>query len=426
MNFLRYAALGLMPAVAGAMLTLAGEPAAVPAKVEPELAPDKALLAKIEALPDSTCMKLPPPKEAGDISWFGKPDWPNTENMPKYGPGGRDYCDKMAWAPDRKRALFCGANHQAPHYLNDVWEYDLAANTWVCLGVPDPQFTGTEEWFKNNAEFKDGVFQTKRGGPIRPCHTWSGLSYDSDKRKLYWLDPLRGLAFFGYHKEWSVGMHKMLGVSEEDLKTKWKPGGQVNAWRNTYIWVFDPYARGWAVLTDNMPPVDEGSATEYIPELKQLWVAPGGPYLYDPDKKAIKSLKANGPGPGGELVTAYDPVDKVMVAVLGAKTHIYSFATNEWKLAQEKAMANGSDSRSFFCYDLVAKRFVLYGSDPERKSVHLWLYDAKDNVWTEPERQGDFPAGGRPLGYYDPERNVTVLCGTGQNVYVYRGKRAAN
>jgi hypothetical protein len=170
-----------------------------------------------------------------------------------------------------------------------------------------------------------------------------------------------------------------------------------------------------------MPPVDEGSATEYIPELKQLWATPGGPYLYDPDKKAIKNLKAKGPGPGPELVTAYDPVGKIVVALLGAKTHVYSFATNEWTLAQEKSMVNASDARSFFCHDPVAKRFVLYGV--VEKSWHLWLYDAKENAWTEPERQGDVPTGGLPLGYYDPERNVTVFCGAG-DVYVYRGKRA--
>lgn len=407
-------ALGLASAVAGAALALAGEPAVAPAKVEPELVPDKELLARIEALPDNTWLKLPPNKTVGDLSWCGEPDWPNTENIPKYGPGfPRNYCNKMAWAPDRKRALICGGNHGSPHCINDVWEYDLAANTWVCLKVPDPQYKNTEEWHKQNVVFKDGVFQTKSDGPVRAPHIWSGLSYDSDTRRLYWLDPLRGTPYVNIK-----GMCADLGVSDEDAKTKWKPGGQVNPWRNTYIWAFDPYARKWEVLTDNMPPVNEGSATEYIQELKQLWAAPVGPYLYDPDKKAIKDLKAKGPGPGNELVTAYDPEGKVVVAVLGAKTHIYSFGINEWQLAQENFMVNASDALSLFCHDPVARRFVLYGADAGRKICHLWLYDAKENAWIEPQHQGDYPQK-VGCGYYDPERNVTV-CISGAAAFVYR------
>jgi hypothetical protein len=404
----------------------AAENKKTPAKVKPVLKLDLALLARIANLEENTWMKLPAVKTAGDLSWCGKQDWPNTRGLARLGPGTRNFCNKMAWSPDRKRTLFCGANHQAPHYLNDVWEYDLAANTWVCLSPPDPQFKGTEKWFKDNAEFKNGVFQTKSGGPIRPCHTWSGLSYDTDKRKLYWLDPLRGLAFFGSHKKWSPRMHKILGVSKEDLKTKWKPGG-VSRYRHVYIWSFDPYVRKWEVLTRNMPPVGEGSATEYIPELKQLWVSPntsynsGSPYLYDPDKKIVKNLKAKGRGPRPELVTAYDPISRIVVAVLNTNTHVYSFATNEWKLVLEKTDVFGRDSQSFFCYDSVAKRFVLFGPDAKRKKRHLWLYNANKNIWSEPEVKGDFP-NTLSMGYYDPHRNVTVAC-SNAGVWVYRGKK---
>jgi hypothetical protein len=391
--------------------------AAAPPKVEPELAPDKDLLARIEALPDNTWMKLPPPKVTGDLSWCGKPDWPNTEYIPKSGPGvPRNYCNKMAWAPDRKRALFCGGNHGAPHCINDVWEYDLAANTWVCLKVPDPQYKGTEEWFKQNVVFKDGVFQTKSGGPVRPAHTWAGLSYDSDKHKLYWLDPLRGMPYVDTKK-----MLAALGVSDEDAKAKWKPGGQVNAWRNAYIWAFDPYVRKWEVLTDNMPPVGEGAGSEYIPELKQLWAVGPDSFLYDPDKKTLKDLKAVGPGAAYSMVCAYDPDDKVVAAVSSDRTHVYSFASNEWRLAKHNHVGVfGNEATAMFCFDLTAKRFVLFSySTYLGKKASLWLYDVKEDLWIEPPQQGDYPHNKCCGGYFDPERNVTV-CISGNEVFVYR------
>ena len=41
-------------------------------------------------------------------------------NLHKTGPLARDFTLKMVWALERKRALYCGANHGVPHRLNDV------------------------------------------------------------------------------------------------------------------------------------------------------------------------------------------------------------------------------------------------------------------------------------------------------------------
>ena len=58
--------------------------------------PDKDLLAKIEALPDNTWMKLPAFKTAGDLSWLK----PNSDYR-RLGPMVHDYCNRMVWAPER-------------------------------------------------------------------------------------------------------------------------------------------------------------------------------------------------------------------------------------------------------------------------------------------------------------------------------------
>jgi hypothetical protein len=98
----------------------------------PPPAPDKELLARIEDLPDHTWMKLPAIKTAGELKW------PMANNdYRRRGPMVRDYCNRMVSAPERQRALYCGAGHNV-HPFNDVWEYDLASNTWICLYAPDP------------------------------------------------------------------------------------------------------------------------------------------------------------------------------------------------------------------------------------------------------------------------------------------------
>ena len=417
--------------LAAALLALLATPTAAaelapaaPAKVEPELAPDNELLARIEALPDNTWMKLPPVKTSGDLAWCGKPDWPNSENMPKFGPGLRGYSLKMAWAADRKRALYCGTHHGVFPITNDVWEYDLAANTWVCVYASDPSLLsgGTVEFFQKNAVFKDGIVQTPRGGQVRAIHTWSGLTYDSDRHRMLWFVPKgRGCTFTDRQT-----LAKGLGFQDEkELLAKWRTG-TVGRYTTTYIWSFDPFGKKWEILTEGVPVFDEGQSAEYIADRKMVW-ASWGAQLYDPDKKATTDPKAKGKTAGvGEVVAAYDPESKTVVMVSQNKTNTYSFATNEWKVVQDNAIASGADMRSYMAYDLVATKFILDTVDkgPQGQNQSgLYLYDLARNEWTEAKPQGDTapPGGG---GYYDPERNVTVKY-TGRDTYVYRCKRAA-
>ena len=103
-------------------------------EVKPLLKPDPAVLKIIKNLGENCSALLPQVKTAGHM------DNPEVKRfkMDKSGPRPRDYCLKWVWAEDRKRALFCGGNAGVPHKLNDVWEYDLASNTWILLWEPDP------------------------------------------------------------------------------------------------------------------------------------------------------------------------------------------------------------------------------------------------------------------------------------------------
>lgn len=137
------------------------------------------------------------------------------------GPGRRDYSNKMPYAPDRGTATYCGANHGSPNRLNDVWEYHLGSNTWNLICLPGNNATEQREWDnkarkarediskqidvdknksfleKEYAEYnknwwskctvEDGYLQDKaNGGPVQPWHTWDGVTYDTQTKRLYW------------------------------------------------------------------------------------------------------------------------------------------------------------------------------------------------------------------------------------------------
>jgi hypothetical protein len=125
-------AAGLDPAPAAA------DPPVVP-KVDPPLTPKPAVVDRLAALKPNHGVLLGKADVVGEFNATAR-----RYDLDKTGPRGRDYSIKMCWAPDRNRALFCGANHAVPHRLNDVWEFDLPSLTWALLYAPDlPRGTPT-------------------------------------------------------------------------------------------------------------------------------------------------------------------------------------------------------------------------------------------------------------------------------------------
>lgn len=403
--------------LAGLCGATAGEPAsALQSAFDP--APDTNLLAKIEAMPDNSWMKLPPCKTAGDLAWLkGDPDYLRD------GPRVRDYCNKMVWAPERKRALYCGGGHNI-HPYNDVWEFDLAANTWFCLYGADPvpprTKAGEEDkavaWYKEHAVLTNGAVRTPRGAPLRPCHTWWSLCYDTVRKQMLFIESHKG--FFGADK---VSLAKALNVDAKDPLFRTFGSGGGDAW----LFAFDPAVRQWTDVWTGVPKAYESACMEYLPDRRAIWWLSGKTYHCDsatngwsayPDAKV-------GPGAGGE--TAYDPELRQMVATVGLKTWVFKCDDGTWTAAQTNAMDGGYVPGSTFCYDSTARRFVLYthmkgNGLPE--GPRLRLYDHRENEWNDPAPQGKVPKIGNVAGYYDPARNVTVIYGT-RETWVYRSKK---
>ena len=388
-------------------------------KVEPVLSVDPKVTGILKGLGDGCSALLPPIKTAGDFN-----DVARSYNMQKSGPKRRDYCNKMVWAPYRKRALYCGGNHGAPHRLNDAWEYDLPSNTWVLLFAPDPNKDVNRAVVKEyRADLADGkvakykVLATKRGGPFDPCHTWWGLTYDPGMKAMLWMDTVCFLQGAACRK---------LGVSPQELA----PGPN--------LWAFYPYEKMWRrVITGKpFPGATQGGAMEYVPDLKgSVWYGNGwrwsGMWKYDYKTNSWSDLKPNGISrpygnkgfPGAELVTAYDSASKVLVAQRGKTTYHYELAANSWKVALSKPkesteVPSAHDASSIFAYDSVGKVCVLL------TGKQFWTYNLVDNKWTKVSPKGPDPLGRSTMGYYDPERNVFVV-NAGSHTWVYRHRRAA-
>ncbi|MBE7462591.1 MAG: hypothetical protein HS116_03755 [Planctomycetes bacterium] len=391
--------------------------AADPSPAASEPPPDAALLAQIEALPDNTWLKLPPCHTAGDMGVLNKdPDYK------RIGPRVRDYCNKMVWAPERKRALYCGGGHNT-HPFNDVWEFDLASNTWICLYGADPvpprtkagEEAAAEAWYKANAVLKDGVVRTPRGAPLRPCHTWWSLCYDSDLKRMLFLESHKGL--FCVDK---TQLAKALDLDPKDPLLRTYGSGAGEAW----LFAFYPETREWKEVIANVPKARESSLLEYLPDSKTIWWASGKTYLYDAPKNEWNPVPLNGATGGG--ATAYDPETRKVVASVGLETWVFDCASGVWTKAQAEALDGVIVPHGAFCFDSAAKKFVLYThllvKDKLPGAPRLRLYDARTNQWTDPAPQGPAPAIGNIAGYYDPARNVTVIY-SNKETWVYRCKK---
>jgi hypothetical protein len=352
--------------------------------VMPMLAPDPSVTSLIQNLGDNEGTWLPDFKTQGDgldvYSTFSK-----------YGPGIRGYCLKWAYAKSRERALYCGGDHGSPHKFNDVWEYDLASNTWVMLYKPDSD--------------------------VKSLHTWWGLTYDQKRDKLLW-------------------MCSACGNSCHDLCC-W---GSLNWPMATSLLEYDPYAQdGWKPVpasTPNPGSTMQGGTLEYIPNRDlSLW------YGCEWDGEGMWSYNANinkwtklvdlwdvydkPNAPQSEAVITYNSVNDVLVGVLGSNIHAFDFSQNIWQ-SKGSGPFNAADSRSGFAYDLNNDIHLIWD-----RNNKIYAYHYKTNTVETINPQGGLPnENGMAMIFYHEALNVFVfyfhyISGSYRpQCWVYRYKRA--
>jgi hypothetical protein len=367
------------------------------ALVEPVLKANPKILGLLKNLKPGSSVFLPKFKVLGEFN-----DVARKHKLDSNGPGKRNWCNKMLWMPERKRAFYCGANHGSPHRLNDAWEYDLAANTWVMLYAPDlSKDSKSASW--NDAIVKDGIPQTKRGGPVMVGHVWWALTYDPIEKKAFFF------SYWPYQpKEWRPKLWKQYQLPV-----------------HFPMWAFDPAERKWIPKPNPTRLPNKGRAAtsavlEYIPERKSMFFkVKSHTSLYDASTNAYTDIKAQGGLPAEEAVYVYDTKNKILVAHLGGYKYFkhppttwhFDFKTSIWeKIAQSAKLPNGHDGMSAFVYDPASQRCFLYNAAYQNLPAdpHIWTYRVKTKKWTKQKITGQLPSAG-PMGYFDLEHNVFVI-----------------
>ena len=424
----------------------------------PPHADNPAVIEAIRNLKPGSSMLLPPfTVEAGGLTLHG---------VDRFGPGPRDYCNKMAYAPERQTALYAGGNHQVPHRMNDVWEYHLGSNTWHLLYAPDGgnpgkhkgayfltsrtlvrdpdrklsdkekgQIEAYRKWWKANVVLKDGHITTTRGGPIMPAHTWDAFCYDARSRKLIWGMGVNPAAQVTTHSRFT-------GVPVEDLEKKLDPA-------YTPLWMFDPQTRRWIHYRTSKPHAalrgmgatmvhltDRGTNVWYVaaqnvsPAAFEMWA-------FDATGDAWSEIKPNGGkrvstlatqdriSPMSEQQTAYSEERRMLVAVLKHDTFLYDPKKNEWTRGATDERIYGHDARSVFAHDRRTGAFLLaFPPKGKGKKLALAAFSLDTRSWTLIKPDG--PAVpeikyGNYAGYYDPRHDVFVIQGRYRDqMWLYR------
>ncbi|HSI32848.1 MAG: hypothetical protein ACAI43_15275 [Phycisphaerae bacterium] len=395
-------------------LTFATLQARAGAPLDPVLPEKPDVVAKLAALKPNQAIVLGKAAVVGEFN-----DTARKYDLQKNGPSGRDYTIKLCWAPERARALFCGANHGVPHRLNDVWEFDLPSLTWAMIYAPDlPRGYGDLGKDTSDVEFKDGVLITKRGGPAVIAHTWWGLTYDPRAKCLLFMNT------------WVTNQKKAV----EALG-----GNPAELYAGTPMWAFYPATKQWRAIKSPAPHPKAifGGMLEYVPELSgSIWHANNwqmqGTWLFDTDTGGWKELKPNGDGkafaaesPQPEQIACYDPGRKIVIAQRQHDTFHFDPQKNTWKktVAADKDDAStpgGHDARSVMYHDPASGHALLV----EYATNTVWAYDPDATRWAKLAPDGDpMPRGGKRLAYFDPAQNVLVVIDrTTVWAYRYRGK----
>ncbi len=421
--------------------------------VTPSPDDDPAIVARINELPSGHAMFLPSPTVHAPEGYESSPWF-------TYGPGGRDFSNQMAYAPERETALYAGANHGSPHRLNDVWEFHLGSNTWQTLYAPtggdmrdrriqwghakrliDGETLTAEElamtdefrvWWRENVMLHDAGYLSINDpghGPLDPSHCWDTLAYDSVNHRLVW--PLLA------SRQYGMKVHQWAW----DLPERPEIGEGLTA-----MLYFDLETSTWFPYRDQVgaPPVTSNSAlsmvaiggTEFVYAQSHWRDGVTGMFRWDSDTGVwtnmrpndganLQTLAAEGAFPQLDGLGEYSPDDNAILNVgqgdfvsREPTARLYRFDTNEWSATNPPGV-QVSDASGMLVYASAKGRFVLL--KPSQRQSSLFEFDVATETWEEIRFTGPELQTSAAFGYYDPRFDVVVLQQrSGRRVWVYR------
>lgn len=406
-------------AFVAALAAATGEAAQVPAAgggrepIDPPLPRNPAVLHALAALEDNQAVRLGEARVVGDLNAIAR-----RFDLHRTGPLGRDFSIKMVWAPERRRALFVGANHGRPHRLNDVWEFDLGALTWVALYGPDNprSYRGLGD-DPSDVRYREGILVTERGGPAVIGHTWWAITYDPIVRRMLFMN---------------------VWLTDRDTAIRDLGGDPSTQFRGPPLWSFDPQRREWKFLRTPSPSprAPAGSMLEYVAPLGgALWHSnhwsSSATWLYLTAENRWVNLEANADSrdfkvqsPPFEQVGYYDPARNIVVAQSRRETFHFDVARRRWERVQSPPSdaaewPSGHDARAPMFFDPGSGHGLLV----EFATNAIWVYDPDARSWARLRPRGDpMPGGNKRLAYFDVEHGVLVVI-DGTEVWAYRYRR---
>ena len=420
---MRIAAVGILRAAAWAAAFAAAGVAGVNAQtrpgatqqaaVDPPLATNPHVLRALAGLGENQAVRLGEARVVGDLNAVAR-----RFELHRTGPLGRDFSIKMVWAPERRRALFVGANHGRPHRLNDVWEFDLGALTWVALYGPDnPRSYRGLGADASDVRYRDGILVTERGGPAVIGHTWWAVTYDPVARRMLYMN---------------------VWLTDKETAIRDLGGDPSTQFRGPPLWSFDPQRREWRFLRTPppAPAAPAGSMLEYAEPLGgAIWHSnhwrSSGTWLYLGAENRWVNLDANAAtrdfkaqSPKFEQVGYFDPARRIVVAQNRRDTYHFDVASRQWSRVRSAPddtidWPSGHDARAPMFHDPVSGHGLLV----QYETNALWAYDPDARSWTRLTPRGDpMPGGSKRLAYFDVEHGVLVVI-DGTQVWAYRYRR---
>jgi N-acetylneuraminic acid mutarotase len=271
---------------------------------------------------------------------------------------------------------------------NDIWAYDLTANTCTEL---------------------------KPAGPAPVPHTGFAADYDPNTGRL--------ILFGGWEAQPS---------SEDPDKV-----GAVND-----TWAYDPAVNIWTELvpTGPAPTPRWAAAIAYDPATQRLILFGGwdsvacldDTWAYDAVANTWTELQPSGPKPGERwgYAAAYDSSAGQMVLFGGesltgqfSDTWAYDPVANTWTELKPTGKSPAPRTGAVMVYDPLSRRIIMFGGCRMGNTTYFndtWVYDSAANVWTELDPAGASPSPRffTPLVYVPSTNQIFMFGGSGPGGYV--------
>jgi hypothetical protein len=342
------------------------------AQVSPSLSPSSEVLDIVNGLGNNEGATLPK-FSVRFPAGVAPGTYPDFEHR---GPGIRDYSRKWVYSKTRQRAFYAGGGHNTERW-NDLWEYDLASNTWVMVLEPDPANTGRTA-----------------------MHTWASFTYDQNQEKVYWMpftfdgsgkgfsefDAYGGTSWVTNHSNESLfspsGAQALDYCADRDISIYFS--AQYN---NAGMWRFNANTQTWTQLMTHSQVGSFLSAEACAPygmcsgydigTGQLIHFSHEKVYHYNFDTNTW-THEASGPFTMRSERTAltYDTRNKVHIIHSQNVLYAYHAGTRQVEILNPAGVALNTTAETMFFYHEGLRVIVCYTD----RNEHIWVYRYKTSA----------------------------------------------